>query len=86
MIARLRKLLNQCGDVFWLLPGVMVLTGIIAAIALVEIDRSAQLPAWLSDSRWFYSGGGTGARTLLGTIASSTIGVAGTVFLITIAA
>lgn len=86
MNARLRKLLNHLGDVFWLLPGVMVLTGIMAAIVLVEIDRSAQLPVWLSDSRWFYSGGGTGARTLLGAIASSTIGVAGTVFSITIAA
>ena len=31
-------------------------------------------------------GGATGARTLLGAVASSTIGVAGTVFLITIAA
>ena len=34
---------------------------------------------------WLYSGGGTGARTLLGAVASSTIGVAGTAFSITIA-
>lgn len=34
---------------------------------------------------WLYSGGETGARTLLGAVASSTIGVAGTVFSITIA-
>ena len=35
---------------------------------------------------WLYDGGATGARTLLGAVASSTIGVAGTVFSITIAA
>ena len=37
-------------------------------------------------SEWLYSGGGTGARTLLGTVAASTTGVAGIVFSITIAA
>jgi uncharacterized membrane protein len=37
-------------------------------------------------SAWLYNGGSTGARTLLGAVASSTIGVAGTVFSITIAA
>jgi uncharacterized membrane protein len=39
---------------------------------------------WLQG--WLYDGGATGARTLLGAVASSTIGVAGTVFSITIAA
>ena len=37
-------------------------------------------------SIWLYNGGATGARTLLGAVVSSTIGVAGTVFSITIAA
>ncbi|CAN5884110.1 DUF2254 domain-containing protein [soil metagenome] len=86
MNARIRKLLNQLGDTFWLVPGAMVLAGILLAIALLGIDRSGRLPAWLTDSSWLYNGGGTGARTLLGAIASSTIGVAGTVFSITIAA
>ncbi|MEP7300071.1 MAG: DUF2254 domain-containing protein [Caldimonas sp.] len=44
------------------------------------------MPRWLIDSAWLYNGGGTGARTLLGAVAGSTIGVAGTVFSITIAA
>src|SRR5680860_6455 len=44
------------------------------------------LPTWLRQSSWLYNGGATGARTLLATVASSTIGVAGTVFSITIAA
>src|SRR6185312_11099268 len=56
MTARLRKLLTDLGETFWLL------------------------------SAWLYNGGATGARTLLGAVASSTIGVAGTVFSITIAA
>ncbi len=64
----------------------MVLAGIVLAIALVDVDRSGLLPDWLTASDWLYNGGGTGARTLLGAIASSTIGVAGTVFSITIAA
>src|SRR5690606_31822529 len=51
-----------------------------------HIDRSGIVPSWLIDSAWLYNGGGTGARTLLGAIASSSIGVAGTVFSITIAA
>ena len=44
------------------------------------------MPPALLQSAWLYNGGGTGARTLLGAVASSTIGVAGTVFSITIAA
>ena len=85
MRARLRKLLNQLGDAFWLIPSAMVLAAVLMAYLLLEVDRSGVLPAWLSD-KWLYNGGGTGARTLLGTIASSAIGVAGTVFSITIAA
>ncbi len=86
MTARLRKLINQLAETFWLVPGAMVLAGMLFAVALVDLDRGGHLPDWLTTSSWFYNGGGTGARTLLGAIASSTIGVAGTVFSITIAA
>jgi uncharacterized membrane protein len=58
----------------------------IAAAGLVEIDRNKLVPQWLLDGPLLYSGGATGARTLLGAVASSAIGVAGTVFSITIAA
>ncbi len=64
----------------------MVFAGILGGVALVDIDRSGVVPHWLIDSAWLYNGGGTGARTLLGAVAGSTIGVAGTVFSITIAA
>lgn len=86
MKARLRKLLNDLGETFWLLPAAIVVAGVLLALGLVRLDRSGGVPQWLIDSPWLYSGGGTGARTLLGAVASSTIGVAGTVFSITIAA
>lgn len=86
MIARLRKFLSDLGETFWVLPGLMVVCGILAAVGSVHLDRSGAVPHWLVASPWLYNGGGTGARTLLGAVASSTIGVAGTVFSITIAA
>ncbi len=86
MKARIRKLINRLSETFWLVPGAMALLGILLALALLSVDRRGHLPAWLTESNWLYNGGGTGARTLLGAIASSTIGVAGTVFSITIAA
>ena len=86
MRARLRKLLGALVDTFWIIPGLMVLCGVLLAIGLVSLDRSGVVPPALLDSAWLYNGGGTGARTLLGAVVSSTIGVAGTVFSITIAA
>lgn len=86
MIARARKLLDDLGETFWLIPAAMVVAGVLAAMGFVQIDRAGLLPETVLRSRWLYDGGGTGARTLLGAVASSTIGVAGTVFSITIAA
>ena len=86
MTAHFRKLLTAVGDTFWLVPGVSVIFGIVAGVGFVAVDRSGIVPHWLIDSPWLYNGGATGARTLLGAVASSTIGVAGTVFSITIAA
>jgi uncharacterized membrane protein len=86
LTARFRKLLNDLGETFWLVPALMVLAGVLAAVGLVDLDRNGLVPQSLIDSAWLYNGGATGARTLLGAVASSTIGVAGTVFSITIAA
>lgn len=84
--ARIRKLLVALREAFWLLPASMTIAGVLLAAALSRIDAGASLPDWLRGSAWIYDGGGEGARTLLGAVASSTIGVAGTVFSITIAA
>ena len=81
MTARFRKLLSDLSETFWLIPGLMIVAGVLAAVGCVSLDRSGVV-----DSPWLYDGGGTGARTLLGAVVASTIGVAGTVFSITIAA
>lgn len=86
MKVRLRQLVSDLAESFWLVPAAMVLGSVVLAMLLLAVDRQNLLPAWLTRSDWLYNGGGEGARTLLGAIASSTIGVAGTVFSITIAA
>lgn len=86
MKARIWQWSGHLMESFWLLPAIMVLSGIALALGLLAVDRDGWLPVSVTGSFWLYNGGGTGARTLLGAIASSTIGVAGTVFSITIAA
>ena len=85
MTARFRKLLTDLAETFWVLPALLVFAGAVGAFGFIRLDRSELLPQWLLQN-WLYDGGATGARTLLGAVASSTIGVAGTVFSITIAA
>jgi uncharacterized membrane protein len=84
--ARLRKFLVALRESFWLLPASMTLAGVLSALALVRVDDAATFPDWLKHSAWFYQGGSEGARALLTAVATSTIGVAGTVFSIMIAA
>lgn len=86
MSAYIRSWLTRLDEAFWLLPMAMTIAGIVGAVLMVGVDRAGGVPTWLLDSAWVYNGSGTGARTLLGAVASSTIGVAGTVFSITIAA
>lgn len=86
MRVRLRKYLDYLSSAFWVIPGLMILFAIILAQVLIGVDQSDIIPnTWLGGSI-IYNGGGTGARTLLGAIATSSIGVAGTIFSITIAA
>lgn len=86
MIARRRKLINDLREAFWVVPGLMVLAGVIGAYCFVRLDHSNLLPQGLAEDAWLYKGGPAGARAVLAAIASSTIAVAGTVFSITIAA
>ena len=85
MPAHLRKIAADLAESFWLIPALLAIGGALGAFGLIALDRSNALPTWLLE-KWVYDGGATGARTLLGAIAASTIGVAGTVFSITIAA
>ncbi len=86
MIARNRKLLNDVSEAFWVIPGLMVLAGVVAAYVFVRIDHIGAQADPLLEEAWLYRGGPAGARAVLAAIASSTIAVAGTVFSITIAA
>lgn len=85
MRARLLKLAQDAADAFWVLPAGLVAGGCLWGLGLVEAERANLLPLGALGG-WVYSGGETGARTLLGAIAGSAIGVAGTIFSITIAA
>ncbi|GJD32604.1 hypothetical protein PMNALOAF_3881 [Methylobacterium adhaesivum] len=88
MRARLRAWIESLGDQFWLRPALIVLGCIgLAQLGIwLETAHVAGYDASSPDQNWGYSGGAEGARALLSAVASSTIGVAGTTFSITIAA
>ncbi len=70
---------------FWFVPTLMVIGAAFFALCMLYIDGHfvTTIPSSLS---YVYQGGADGARSLLSTLASSVIGVAGTTFSITIAA
>lgn len=84
MGAQLRKFLQDLRTTFWLVPTVLVVLCVLAAFIAVHADRASWTPEFLKPA--LYEGAETGARTLLGAIATSAIGVTGTLFSITIAA
>jgi hypothetical protein len=51
MIVRIRSLLLAIGEAFWLVPGALVVSGILAAVGLTELDRSGAVPKALSRQR-----------------------------------
>lgn len=88
MSTRIRAWLETLGDLFWIRPALIVL-GCVALAQIgvwLETAHIAGYDASSPDQNWGYSGGAEGARALLSAVASSTIGVAGTTFSITIAA
>ncbi|MDO9429244.1 MAG: DUF2254 domain-containing protein [Methylobacterium sp.] len=88
MNSRVRAWLETLGDQFWLRPAVIVLAclGLGQFAVWLETAHVAGYDASSPEANWGYSGGAEGARALLSAVASSTIGVAGTTFSITIAA
>ncbi|MEL6061470.1 MULTISPECIES: DUF2254 domain-containing protein [unclassified Methylobacterium] len=88
MRARFSAWVEILGDLFWLRPALIVLgCALLAQLGVwLETAHIAGYDASSPDQDWGYSGGAEGARALLSAIASSTIGVAGTTFSITIAA
>lgn len=86
MTSHIRQVCGWFRETFWLVPAIMIALGLAGGLLLVELDRRGLVSRAFIESPWIYNGGATGARTLLGVVASSTIGVAGTAFSITIAA
>ncbi|WP_431303317.1 DUF2254 domain-containing protein [Sediminicoccus sp. BL-A-41-H5] len=85
MSHHLRERLEALGDAFWLRPALLVLACVLLGETSVWVEREGGGGLVIPDA-WLYAGGEAGARSLLGAVAASTIGVAGTTFSITIAA
>ncbi|MER0238819.1 DUF2254 domain-containing protein [Fulvimarina sp. MAC8] len=70
---------------YWFFPALMASLAALLAVVLVQLD-SVVPPAFFGSNPFFYATQPDGARSLLGAIAGSMIGVAGTVFSVTMAA
>lgn len=75
--------LRQFSGQFWFIPALFTVVAVVLAELGITLEERHGIPRELN---FIYAGGETGARSLLGAVASSSIGVAGTVFSITIAA
>ncbi|MAK99814.1 MAG: hypothetical protein CL803_03920 [Citromicrobium sp.] len=85
MIARLRKLWSDINASYWFFPGLFAFATLLLAILTVELDRRG-LTGWIDQLNWLPPARPEGASNMLTVIAGSMIGVASTVFSITIAA
>lgn len=85
MSGPLAALWGNVRNSFWFLPTVMALGAVLLAEGAVNVDERVGLNA-LRSLPWVYGGSADGARSMLGAIAGSVIGVAGTTFSITVAA
>lgn len=77
-------LLNRWDEVrngYWFVPLLMAAGAVALSFATLELDR--RLTGRVGDAGWVYSGSAEGARSVLQTIATSMIGLAGVVFSIT---
>lgn len=83
--ARLVSLWEAVRGSYWFIPSTMSIAAMALSFLMVWIDQAIP-PEWFGGASWLYTGTPSGARTLLATIASSMIGVAGVVFSITIVA
>ena len=68
---------------YWFVPGLLALGSVLLAILMVWIDTGEDKLTWLRNLSFIYLNQPDAARTLLSSIASSMIGVAGVTFSIT---
>ena len=69
---------------YWFIPSIMAVSAAVLAFVLIEIDARVPLDAF-GESPFFYATQPDGARAILSAIGGSMIGVAGTVFSVTMA-
>ncbi|MXO66623.1 DUF2254 domain-containing protein [Altericroceibacterium endophyticum] len=85
MITRIGEIWRRLNASYWFYPGLFALTALILALGTIWLDRSGHTE-WISNIPFIHTARPDGANTLLSVIASAMIGVAATVFSITIAA
>jgi len=85
MTANLRLLWSKIRASYWFYPALFSLAALLLALVLVNLDRSGAT-AWLGKAQVIVPARPQGASNMLTVIAGSMIGVASTVFSITIAA
>ncbi len=83
--ARLIEISENVRGSYWFLPALLACAGFALGLSLVLVDAWLG-DAWLGRYEWFYGSRPEGARSMLSTIAGSTITVAGVVFSITLVA
>ncbi|BAU64157.1 hypothetical protein STA3757_15280 [Stanieria sp. NIES-3757] len=82
---KLGKLWYSLHSSYWFLPTIFAIIAIALAFTMLWLDRQGYygpLEKW----GWIYTGGANGAREVLSSVSSSTIGIAATAFSITIVA
>ncbi|HEY9090922.1 DUF2254 domain-containing protein [Parasphingorhabdus sp.] len=85
MIARIRSLLLSINASYWFFPALLSILAGLLALLTVYLDRNGAAE-WLQQFEWIHPSRPEGARTTFTVIAGSMIGIAATVFSITIAA
>lgn len=82
---KLKYIWQKLNSTFWFIPITLVFTSVILAFLLIYIDYELQVKPY-GILKYIYAGSADSARTILSTIAGAMIGVAGTVFSITLVA
>ena len=85
MLAHLRSIWFAIKASYWFYPALFAISGFLLALFLVYLDRTGAT-GWLNNVTWFHPTHPQGASNILTVLAASMIGVASTVFSITIAA
>ena len=85
MTAKLSRVWQTVNASYWFYPALFSIGALLLALFTIALDRGGYT-GWLDDIDWLQPARSSGASNMLTVIAGSTIGVASTVFSITIAA